>query len=85
MSTKNSKENVFKELINKQLEPHNKTIDDVKDEDEWYLKYTTTKEKEKEFIEWGKDLIKKKLKINEQRAQKEMSWFILGYGLKTEK
>lgn len=85
MPKKNSNEEVFKMLINKQLEPHNKTFEDVQGEEEWYLKYTTTEEKEKEFKDWGTDLVRKKLRLSKKRAEKEMSWFLLGYGLKMEK
>lgn len=84
MPKRNSEDEVFSMLVDKQLEPHNKTIDDVRGEEEWYLNYTTTKEQEEKFIEWGTELIRKKLRVSKERARKEMGWFILGYGLKTE-
>ena len=41
---------VFIELINLQLEPHGKKYEDVVNETDWYMQYSTTREKEQEFI-----------------------------------
>ena len=41
---------LFIELINEQMKPHGLTYEDVKEIPEWYMKYTTTPEKEKEFL-----------------------------------
>ena len=77
------REAVVKKLINKQLEPHGKTFEDVENEPEWYSKYTTTPGKEKEFITWGIEVLRKDLGWSKNRSEREMSWFILNYGLKT--
>lgn len=82
----NNQQNIHElvvELINKQLEDHNLTYDDVKTIPDWYLKYNTTPEKEKEFIEYCIDHIQRKLKISKKRAEMEAQWFILQWGLTT--
>ncbi len=83
MDRKLKQREVFLELINKQLEPFGKSYEDVKDNPDWYMQYRTDEESEKEFIRWGIELIRKKLKLNKDRATKEMSWFILQWGLTT--
>lgn len=75
---------IFVELINKQMEPYNKKYEDLKSEEEWYSKYTTTESQEEEFRKWAIDLLRRKGKMTKKRAQKEVDWFILGYGLRTE-
>ena len=72
---------VFKDLINKQLEPFGKTYESVLNEKDWFLKYPVTKEQEDEFIQWGIKHIQKKMKSTKAIAEKEMNWFILSYGL----
>ena len=72
---------VFKDLINKQLEPFGKTYESVLNEKDWFLKYPVTKEQEDEFIQWGIKHIKQKMKTTKAMAEKEMNWFILSYGL----
>ena len=74
---------VFKALVNKQLEPYGVSYEDVLDQPDWYMQYQTTSEKEKEFIKWGVNLIRKELKLNVKMAEMEMSWFILQWGLTT--
>jgi hypothetical protein len=74
---------LFIELINKQLEPHGVTYEDVKGNPNWYMEYNTTIEAEKEFISYCIDKIKKVLKLNNERAEMEAQWFILQWGLTT--
>ena len=47
------------------------------------MEYLTTEKAEQEFIEWGTNLISKKLRLNKKMARMEMSWFILQWGLTT--
>lgn len=75
---------LFIELINKQLEPFNKRYEDVLGENEWYRKYHTTPEKEKQFAEYAKERIMKVLGLNSKMAENEVSWFILQWGLAYE-
>jgi hypothetical protein len=72
------------ELINKQLEPHGVTYTDVKDQPDWYLKYSTTPEKEAEFIEYCTQRIQSELDLSLTRAKDEAQWFILQWGLTTK-
>lgn len=83
MSKRDKTREVFIELVNLQLAPHNKTYEDVVGDPEWYMKYNTTREDEKHFMEAGVDLIRTKLKMTKKLAEQEMSWFILQWGLTT--
>ena len=74
---------VFKELVNMQLAPFGKCYEDVAGDPEWYMKYKTTREQEKGFMEAGVELIVNKLNMSRTLAEKEMSWFILQWGLTT--
>ena len=74
---------VFIELVNLQLKPHGKSCTDVKGDPEWYMKFKTTRESEKQFITEGAKIIKSKLGLSKKLAEKEMSWFILQWGLTT--
>lgn len=83
MQKRDKQRAVFIKLVNKQLEPHGKIYEDVVNDSEWYMRYKTTQRAEREFIKWGTDLIRKDLKLNGVAAAREMSWFILQWGLTT--
>jgi len=83
MERREKEREVFVSLVNKQLEPFGVTYEDVKNNPDWYMEYLTTEKAEQEFIEWGTDLISKKLRLNKKMARMEMSWFILQWGLTT--
>lgn len=84
MSTKRDKtKEVFVELVNLQLAPHGKTYEDVVGDPEWYMRYNTTREDEKTFMEAGVEILRKKLRMTKKTAEQEMSWFILQWGLTT--
>ena len=83
MNKRERQRDVFMQLVNKQLEPHGVTYEDVKSDPEWYMKYKTSAEDEKVFLDWGTDLIRTNLKLNKNLAESEMSWFILQWGLTT--
>lgn len=84
MSNKRDKtKEVFVELVNLQLKPHNKTYEDVVGDPEWYMRYNTTREDEKVFQEAGVEILRDKLRMTKKMAQQEMSWFILQWGLTT--
>ena len=84
MNREELKEAVFKDLINKQLEPFGKTYKSVINQRDWFLKYPVTKEQEDEFIKWGINHLCKKLKITRSLAEQQMNWFILDFGLITK-
>ena len=73
---------VLREIINKQLEPHGKTMEDIIGLPDWYQKFTCTQEEEAEWIQFGIDLMRKKLKWSKKRATSEMAWVTLNWGLR---
>lgn len=75
----------FITLVNKQLEPFGKTYEDVRGVENWYMKYVVTPEQESNFIKWGVEYLKSTLGLSKTHAEKEMSWFILQWGLKSTK
>ena len=75
----------FVTLVNKQLDPFNKTYEDVKGVENWYIKYVVTPEQEVDFMNWGSEYLQKKLNLTEKQAEIEMNWFILQWGLKSSK
>ena len=83
MNKREKQSAVFIKLVNKQLEPHGVVYEDIASNQEWYMQYSTTKKEEASFIQWGVDLIKTELKLNTTLAEREMSWFILQWGLTT--
>lgn len=73
------------DLINKMFEiaGHEVTFDDIKGrEDAWYTDWTMTVAQSDEWMEWGVQYLRKNLKVKEVAAKKQMSWFMLNYGLK---
>lgn len=83
MNKRDKTKEVFVELVNLQLEPHGKTYDDVIGDPEWYMKYNTTRESEKKFMESGVEILRNRLRMSKKLAEQEMSWFILQWGLTT--
>jgi predicted naringenin-chalcone synthase len=83
MASRQKTKEVFIELINLQLKPHGKTYKDVVKENDWYMKYNTTREKEALFIKEATKILKTKLRMSKAVAEKEISWFILQWGLTT--
>jgi hypothetical protein len=83
MTRREKTKDLFVELINKQLEPHSVTYEDVKGDPQWYMNYKTDESTEKEFIEYCIKRIQEVLKVNKSIAEKEAQWFILQWGLTT--
>jgi hypothetical protein len=83
MANREKTRQVFIELINLQLAPHGKTYEDVVNESDWYMKYSTTRKKESEFIAKAIEILRTKLKMSKAVAEKEINWFILQWGLTT--
>jgi hypothetical protein len=62
---------------------HQITYDDIKDrKDNWFQEYTMTEAQHDEWMEWGANYFKKKLSVPAYRAEKEMMWVSLMWGLK---
>ena len=83
MDRKEKQQEVFTQLVNRQLLPHGKTYKDVKQDPQWYLRFSTTLEEEKSFMEWGVNLLMEELDLTKKNAEKEMSRFIIQWGLTT--
>lgn len=84
---KNKDEIIIETLINKMFEiaGHSVTYNDIKDrKDNWYQQWTMTEEQNKEWREWGIKYIKKEKRLYKDYANKQMAFFDLMYGLKTQ-
>lgn len=73
-------------LINKMFEiaGHNVKYEDIVErKDDWYAQWTMTKAQNEEWRKWGITFLRKTNRWPKYRAEKEMVWFDLMYGLKT--
>jgi hypothetical protein len=75
---------MFVDLVNKQLEKYNLTYMDIRNDPNWYMKYTTTTQEENRFIDWAVYYLIDN-GISTKKAEEEVSWFILQYGLTLNK
>jgi hypothetical protein len=85
LSKKEKSEILLVNLINKMFEiaGHNVTYNDIKDrKDDWYQDWTMTYEEGEQWKQWGILEIKKKLKLNQHLAEREMGMINLMWGLK---
>ena len=82
MEEKVTKKNVVNHLINKELAYVGKTIEDIKDDPEWYRNNTVTKEQYEEWKEYSKKTLKKVLRYNKNFIDREFAMLDLMYGLK---
>lgn len=73
------------DVINKMFEiaGHNVTYDDIKDrKDNWFQEWTMTYEQGDQWKQFGISELKKRLKLNQHLAEREMAMINLMYGLK---
>ena len=87
LSREEKREQAVVDLINKMFEiaGHQVTFDDaVAFGDQWFNHWTMTSEQRDEWNKWGKTYLMKKLNMYAARAQKEMSWIGLQWGLKIQ-
>jgi len=64
---------------------HPITFDDIKDrKDDWFNEYTMTEKQHDEWMKWGRKYLRKKLNTYAKRAEKEMMWVSLMWGLKLD-
>jgi Lon protease-like protein len=62
---------------------HEVTYDDIKDrKDNWFHDWTMTMDQNAEWQRWGKKYLQKNLNMYAKRAEKEMQWASLMWGLK---
>ena len=76
------------DLINQMfiIAGHAVTYDDVKDrKDNWFNDWTMTMAQNDEWQRWGKKYLQKNLNMYAKRAEKEMQWASLMWGLKLDK
>lgn len=73
-------ENTLKILIEKQLEPHGMTYDDISNNATWFLNFNTTKKEQSAFMDWAVDYLMENNKYSRKLAETEVSWFILSWG-----
>ena len=73
------------DLINEmfKIAGHDVTYDDIKDrKDDWFQQWTMTEAQYEEWKKWGKKYFMKKFSMYAKRAEKEMMWAGLMWGLK---
>lgn len=76
---------MFVDLVNKQLEPHGVTYTDVRSDANWFMKYKTTIQQQNRFTDWAVYYLIDKTETSTKRAESEVSWFILQFGLTLKK
>jgi aminoglycoside/choline kinase family phosphotransferase len=81
---KDKKDEIATQILNKQLSYFNKTIDDVKNVENWYETEEFTQEQFEEWKNFSINLIVKKLKCNKDYAKKQFSWINLMWGFKVK-
>lgn len=85
LTTQQKREKAVIDLINKMFEiaGHKVTYDDIKDrKDNWFTDWEMTMAQADEWKEWGKQYLRKELRMNIKQAEKEMIWINLQWGLK---
>ena len=79
------KEKSVIDLVNMMFEiaGHTVTFEDIKDrKDNWFQEWTMTTEQNDQWKLWGKKYLIKNLRMNAKRAEREMMWASLQWGLK---
>lgn len=86
MRTQEKRERVLTDILNKELEKYNLTIEspEIKDDPEWFKNKTLTDEEYLKWKEYSIALMRRELKMSKIRAEKEFLWLNLMYGLRTE-
>lgn len=85
MKTEEKRRMAVIDIINKMFEiaGHEVTYDDIKDrKDDWYTQWTMTIAQSDEWSEWGRQYLRKNLKMSIKMASSEMGWISLMWGLK---
>lgn len=80
------REQAVVDLINEmfRIAGHPVTFEDIQNQENWFNQYEMTEEQRDEWKRWGKKYLMKKLGMYAARAEKEMSWIGLMWGLKTK-
>ena len=75
---------IVEHLIDKQFEfaGHSVKFADILGKKDWFNQYLITCDQADEFRKYAYTYIKKKLRLNKDRAESELGWFGLQYGLR---
>ena len=86
LTREEKREQAVVDLINEmfQIAGLTVTFKDVQNQENWFNEYEMTEEQREEWKRWGKKYLMKKLGMYASRAEKEMSWIGLMWGLKTK-
>ena len=84
LTREEKREQAVVDLINEmfQIAGLTVTFKDVQNQENWFNRYEMTEEQREEWKRWGKTYLMKKLGMYAARAEKEMSWIGLMWGLK---
>jgi hypothetical protein len=85
LSYEEKKDKMVVDVINKMFEiaGHNVSFDDIKDrKDAWYSEYTMTQKQYDEWQKWGVKEFKKRFKLTDKYAERQMALVGLNWGLK---
>ena len=84
LTREEKREQAVVDLINEmfRIAGHNVTFDDIEKQENWFNQYEMTEEQRDEWKKWGKKYLMKKLDLYAARAEKEMEWVGLMWGLK---
>ena len=88
LSLEERREKMLIDVLNKMFEiaGHNVTFDDIKDrKDAWYNEWTITESQYDEWQKWGVKEYKKKFKLTEDYAKRQMGMIGLNWGLKFDR
>lgn len=83
LSREEKREKAVVDLINQMFEiaGHDVTYNDIVGKENWFQEYSMTVEQSNEFKKWGKKYLMKELRMYAKRAETEMMWFNLQWGL----
>lgn len=87
LSREEKKQQAVIDLINEmfKLAGHTVTYEDaVAFGDKWFNNWTMTETQREAWYKWGKTYLMKKFKVYAARAEKEMQWFGLQWGLQIQ-
>ncbi len=84
LTREQKQEQAVVDLINKMFEiaGHEVTYNDILGVDNWFQQYTMTMKQSEEFRDWGKKYLINTFRMSAKRAENEMMWFNLQWGLK---
>lgn len=80
-----NRENIGEHLIEYQLNMIGKTIEEARQNENWYYDWTLTEKQHEVFKGYAIPLIRKVLKLNKKKAETTFAWLDLGYGLRVKK